>query len=435
MAKSFSYLRLSTRVRTLGRYRATRYLAAAVVATAALLGGAVAAVAATPPTLVVVVLGNGAVRSQPIGINCPGKCTATFAAGTSVALTPYPKSGSTFVRWGGSCTGTGTCTVIVAPLTAVAAQFVGGPTPQPTTIKYLAVPGPYSGSNGQNGGITFSVAPGGASMLNISIPTTKMFCVPGGPGAPFANDHLGILQVPIKPDGSFSATTSQTGAAPTIYSGDQSQPTPASYVKFTYTITGRFEAATGTTAASAAGTWREQIALASGPWTMCNSNEQSWTATLYREPTQQKAVVKPGDYSGSNGQNGGITFSVAPGGASMLNISIPTTKMFCVPGGPGGPGANDHLGILQVPIKPDGSFSATTSQTGVGPTVYSGGQAQPSGGTAKFTYMFAGYFEGPTPPDGALTVAGIWREDIVFASGATTMCTSDDQSWTATLQS
>jgi hypothetical protein len=54
------------------------------------------------------------------------------------------------------------------------------------------------------------------------------------------------------------------------------------------------------------------------------------------------------------------------------------------------------------------------------------------GNSAKFTYTFAGYFEGTTPA-GAATVAGTWSEDIVLVGGA--VCNSNDQSWTATLQS
>jgi hypothetical protein len=292
--------------------------------------------------------------------------------------------------------------VKVSALTAVAAQFVAGPNTPPTTTKSVAVPGPYSGSNGQNGnGFTFYVAPGGNSMLNISDTYTLLSCKPSGG----ANDHLGILQVAVASNGSFRAKTSQEG----VVSG--------SNAKFTYTIAGRFRAATATTPASAAGTWREDIVFASGTTASCTSNDQSWTATLYREPPQKKTIVEPGNYSGSNGQNGnGIKFSVAPGGKSMLNISDTYTLLSCMPSS----GANDHLGILQVAIKPDGSFTSETSQDGV-----------VNGVNAKFTYTIDGYFEGPTPA-GAATVAGIWREDIVFASGTTKMCTSNDQSWTAT---
>jgi len=135
-------------------------------------------------------------------------------------------------------------------------------------------------------------------------------------------------------------------------------------------------------------------------------------------PQQQTSIAVPGSYSGKNGQNGnGISFYVAPGGTSMLNVFDSATYLACAPSG----GLQDHLGMLQVPVQPNGSFSATTSQNGV-----------VSGQNAKFTYTFNGYFEGPTP-NGATTVAGVWREDIVFASGATKMCTSNDQSWVAAL--
>jgi hypothetical protein len=363
------------------------------------------AVAATPPTLVVVILESGGVTSQPAGIACPGKCTATFAAGTSVLLTPEPKNGSTFLRWGGSCTGTGTCRVNVSSLTAVAAQFLAGPKtqPPPTTAKYVAVPGPYSGSNGQGWGITFYVAPGGKSVENLSLPTTAESCTPSGN----TNTSVGVLQVAIQPNGSFSTKTSQNGVL------------NSSSVKITDTFTGHFQPATATAAASAAGTWREDIAYASGTTASCTSNTQSWTATLYREPPWQKSVIEPGDYSGANGQGWGIKFSVAPGSKSILNVSMPTTAESCTPSS----NTNTSVTIQAVAVQPNGAFSAKTSQSGV---INSYG--------AKITYTFAGYFEGPTPT-GAATVAGIWREDIVFASGTTTMCTSNDQSWTATLQS
>jgi hypothetical protein len=275
---------------------------------------------------------------------------------------------------------------------AVAAQFVGGQKalPRPTTGPTVAVPGPYSGN-----GITFYVAPGGTSMLNVAIRLTYLSCTPSGA----INDHLGILHLAIKPNGSFGAKTSQNG----VLSG--------SPVTFTYTIAGRFQAATTATAASAAGTWREDIVYASGTVATCTSNVQSWTAMLFREPAQPKAVAAPGNYSGN-----GITFSVAPGGTSMLNISNRLTYLNCTPSG----AINDHLSIGEVAIMPDGSFTAKASQNGV-----------LSGNNAKFTYTFAGYFEGPTPA-GTATVAGIWREDVVFASGTTTLCTSNDQSWTST---
>ena len=149
---------------------------AAVTATGAF-GGASAqatSAAAAKPTLAVVVVGGGRVTSAPAGISCPGKCAAAFAAGSRVVLTPTPKGGSRFLRWGGDCTGARACRVRVSGLAAVAAQFVGAtakPTPTPTSA---VVPGGYSGQNSQNGnGITFSVPSGGGSVLNFSLPTTS----------------------------------------------------------------------------------------------------------------------------------------------------------------------------------------------------------------------------------------------------------------------
>jgi trimeric autotransporter adhesin len=366
-----------------------------------LFGAAIPAVAATPPTLVVVIVGSGGVTSQPAGIACPGKCTATFAAATSVVLTPVPKNGSTFLRWGGSCTGADTCKVNVSSLTAVAAQFLAGAKTPPPTANSVAVPGPYSGSNGQGWGITFYVAPGGRSLENISLPTTSESCTPSGT----TDTSVGALQAAIQPNGSFSTKTSESG----VLNG--------SSVKIIDTFTGRFQPATATASASAAGTWSEKIAYASGTTASCTSNTQSWTARLYREPAWQKSAIEPGDYSGSNGQGWAIKFSVAPGGKSILNVSLPTTAESCTPSG----NTNQSVTIQSVAVQPNGAFSAKTSQTGVVNST-----------SAKITYTFAGYFEGPTPT-GAATVAGTWRADIVFASGTTKMCTSNNQSWEATL--
>lgn len=67
--------------------------------------------------------GSGTVSSSPAGIDCGATCSATFAQGTSVTLTPTPASGSTFARWGGACSGTGGCTVTMDAAKSVSATF------------------------------------------------------------------------------------------------------------------------------------------------------------------------------------------------------------------------------------------------------------------------------------------------------------------------
>jgi len=393
-----------------GRRQRTRCLAAVAVTAASLLGTAVPSVAATLPTLTVVVLGSGGVTSRPAGIACPARCTATFAAGTRVVLTPVPKSGSAFLRWGGSCTGTGACTVAVSALAAVAAQFTAGPkpTPQPITGKAVAVPGSYTGNYlGEYGSLTFFVSPGGTSLLNVSVPNVVMTCTPAGsfPGSV----NLSILDTAIGRNGSFTATGTQQG----VFAG-----APA---RFRYFLAGRFQGSTAAGPATAKGTLSEEISFsASGATERCASNTQSWSVTHDPQTAQKVLVAVPGSYSGRYlGEYGSLSFFVSPGGANLLSVSVPNVSIACTPTGsfPG----SVNLSILGTPIKPNGSFVATGTQSGVFDNA-----------STRFTYLFAGYFEGATPA-GPVTVAGTLREDVTFAaSGTTEACTSNDLWWSVT---
>ena len=78
------------------------------------------------PELTVTEPGNGfgSVTSDPSGISCPGTCSASYAAGTSVTLTALASAGSVFTGWsGGGCSGTGTCTVVLNSDQSVTATF------------------------------------------------------------------------------------------------------------------------------------------------------------------------------------------------------------------------------------------------------------------------------------------------------------------------
>ena len=76
--------------------------------------------------------------------------------------------------------------------------------------------------------------------------------------------------------------------------------------------------------------------------------------------------------------------------------------------------------IPTVTVQPNGSFAATGSRQ----DIFDIDKATP-------TYSFAGYFEGATP-SGPETVAGTFREDVVFPlNGTTEMCTSNVQPWVA----
>ena len=368
-------------------------------------GAAVAAPAsgAPLPTLSVAVIGPGTVSSQPAGISCPGKCTAPFPAGARVVLTAKPGPGSTFVRWSGSCSTKAICTVTVSELVAVAAQFSTTPSLSGPGPRYIAAPGPYTGSNGQNGnGFSLYVERGGRSMVNVVDPLTSLSCQPSGG----ISDHFNILQVPLGPGGSFSIKTTEQGVINNAAA------------KFTFTLAGHFEAASGTASAMMAGTWREDVMFASGTTTSCTTNTQSFSTTLNREAASAGLVMK-GNYTGNNGQNGnGLSFSVVPGGRGIINVSDPLTQLACLPSS----AVTDHLQVLQVQVSASGSFTSTTSEQG---TI--------AGQAAKVKFLFEGFFEGPASSSGATTAAGIWREDVTFSSGSTTSCTSNDIPWTASV--
>jgi len=68
--------------------------------------------------------GSGNVSSVPAGINCGEECTADFVADTQVVLTATPDSGSVFTGWlGGSCSGTGSCTLAMDQDLSITAGF------------------------------------------------------------------------------------------------------------------------------------------------------------------------------------------------------------------------------------------------------------------------------------------------------------------------
>jgi uncharacterized repeat protein (TIGR02543 family) len=67
--------------------------------------------------------GGGTVTSSPAGIDCGSTCSAWFAPGTAVTLTPTPDASSLFSGWSGSCSGTGICTVTMNGFPSVTATF------------------------------------------------------------------------------------------------------------------------------------------------------------------------------------------------------------------------------------------------------------------------------------------------------------------------
>ena len=75
------------------------------------------------PTLTSRLTGDGSVRSEPAGIDCPEVCSSTYSAGAAVDLKAVPAAGWNFQRWAGDCSGDGQCSVVMSQNRSVTALF------------------------------------------------------------------------------------------------------------------------------------------------------------------------------------------------------------------------------------------------------------------------------------------------------------------------
>jgi uncharacterized repeat protein (TIGR02543 family) len=99
--------------------------------------------------------GTGSGTVSGASIDCGATCSASFESGTSVALTATPASGSTFVGWGGACTGTSpACTVSMTAARTVTATFNG---PTSNTCKTPVAAG-QSGNFETTGAVCYTVS-------------------------------------------------------------------------------------------------------------------------------------------------------------------------------------------------------------------------------------------------------------------------------------
>jgi len=264
--------------------------------------------------------------------------------------------------------------------------------------------GSYKGSNPQDGyPITFYVSSSKTSLQDINIPVVVLSCTPSGDGSP--DEPFGIASIPLKSNGSFTGTATQTG----VYNGF--------HATFTYAFRGNYQGLNSSGVPTVTGTFNETLKFTDSAKRTCTSGTQSWTATRDAQPPQTTSLPPVGSYTATNPQDGyPITFYVSSSKTSLQDINIPVVVLSCAPGGAG---PDEPFGVAAVPLKPDGSFNATITQTGV----Y-------NGFPAKFTETFQGNFHG-VGPSGAARAAGMFRETMTFTDSTARTCTSDNQSWTA----
>ena len=256
--------------------------------------------------------------------------------------------------------------------------------------------GSYSGRTPEQSVFSFYVSNDGTHLQDVTIPT-YLGCSP----SKNFYDHVGISNIALATDGSFSATATQNG----VLAGHAAT--------FTYTFSGHLHGTITGGAARFAGTYREDIAYDDGTSRSCTTNEQAWYATREAQGTQSGSAPA-GTYSGRTPEQSVFSFQVSNDGAHLLNVTVPT-YLGCAPS----KNFYDVLTISDIPLAADGSFASTVPVSGI-----------LSGHAATFTYTFRGHVHGTTST-GVTRITGTYREDIAYTDGVAYSCTTNDQAWSA----
>jgi hypothetical protein len=125
--------------------------------------------------------GTGAVTGS--GISCPGSCSQSYPAGTTVTLSPTPALGSTFSSWSGACTGSGSCTLTMDAAKSITATFTA--VPAAATHAETVGGDSQTWTNYLNGGGTQGMTIPGGTTVQISctvmgLPVDQTAAVPNG---------------------------------------------------------------------------------------------------------------------------------------------------------------------------------------------------------------------------------------------------------------
>lgn len=286
---------------------------------------------------------------------------------------------------------------VVRTCTTGERAFTASRTAQGTQTSPYPRPGSYTTSSG---GLTRSlfVSRDGRQLQDV-VAAANMWCTSQGGGS----DELVFAEIPIQPDGSFSASRTVPGRW-------------SSHVaSITYSFSGHVHSVDAGGNDRLAGVYREIVNYTDGTAFTCDSNQRYWSATRDAQQAQTTAPPPPGSYVDNDDD---IALYVSNDGTQLQDVSAE----FTVPCAPSDSAAG-YLALSELPIAADGSFGIVQVE-----------HRPWRGKDATFTYTFRGHLHSVNAA-GVDRLAGYQRVDMTFDDGSPTTCTTNDRYWLATRES
>jgi hypothetical protein len=274
---------------------------------------------------------------------------------------------------------------------------------QPTQTTAPAPQGNFSGPDYFGHATSFYVNPGGTALENAYVANTGLTCSVATDSVAYAN-YLTMPLVPVSSTGAFDTTTSTTG----LVEGQAA------------TITDEFRGNVESLATDgherAAGTYRQTVTFTNSSLGTCTTNDVPWFLERDTQPTQTTTPAPQGNFSGPDYFGHATSFYVNSNGTALENAYVANTGLTCSVATDTVAYAN-YLTVPLVPVSSTGSFTATSSTTGL-----------IDGQSATTTDVFQGQVES-AGADGHERVAGTYRETITFTNSSLGFCTTNDVTW------